>query len=74
MQMPKWQTPGTITTGILASTSAIGLSGKIKGRATGGGHAIEIHQQLKWLRDVAFVDVKCLWHEGRRALVAGFKN
>ena len=33
-----------------------------------------LHEQLKWLRDAGFVDVKCLWHDGRGALVAGFKN
>jgi ubiquinone/menaquinone biosynthesis C-methylase UbiE len=33
-----------------------------------------LKEQLKWLREAGFKDVKSLWDGGRRALVAGFKK
>jgi cyclopropane fatty-acyl-phospholipid synthase-like methyltransferase len=33
-----------------------------------------VEQQLKWLEQAGFEDVKCIWDGGRRALVGGFKN
>lgn len=33
-----------------------------------------LKDQLKWLRQAGFKDVRCFWDGGRRALVGGFKN
>jgi len=30
--------------------------------------------QLSWLKQAGFVDVKCFWDGGRRALVGGYKK
>ena len=30
--------------------------------------------QMKWLKDAGYADVKCFWDGGRRALVGGFKK
>ena len=30
--------------------------------------------QIKWLREAGYADVKCFWDGGRRALVGGFKK
>jgi hypothetical protein len=30
--------------------------------------------QLSWLKQAGFVDVKCFWDGGRRALVGGHKK
>jgi cyclopropane fatty-acyl-phospholipid synthase-like methyltransferase len=32
------------------------------------------NQQLKWLKEAGFENVKCFWDGGRRALVGGFKK
>jgi rhodanese-related sulfurtransferase len=33
-----------------------------------------LNQQLKWLKEAGFENVKCFWDGGRRALVGGFKK
>jgi ubiquinone/menaquinone biosynthesis C-methylase UbiE len=33
-----------------------------------------LNQQLKWLKEAGFDNVKCFWDGGRRALVGGFKK
>ena len=33
-----------------------------------------LKDQMKWLRDAGYADVKCFWDGGRRALVGGFKK
>jgi len=33
-----------------------------------------LNQQLKWLKEADFENVKCFWDGGRRALVGGFKK
>ena len=33
-----------------------------------------LKDQMKWLKDAGYADVKCFWDGGRRALVGGFKK
>jgi ubiquinone/menaquinone biosynthesis C-methylase UbiE len=33
-----------------------------------------LKEQMKWLREAGFDDVKCLWGSGKKALVGGFKK
>jgi hypothetical protein len=33
-----------------------------------------LKQQLKWLKEAGFENVRCFWDGGRRALVGGFKK
>jgi hypothetical protein len=33
-----------------------------------------LKDQIKWLRDAGFENVKAFWDGGRRALVGGFKE
>jgi len=33
-----------------------------------------LEEQLKWLRDAGFSDVRCFWDGGPRALIGGFKK
>lgn len=33
-----------------------------------------LDEQLRWLRQAGFADVRCLWDGGRRALIGGFKK
>lgn len=33
-----------------------------------------LKDQMRWLRDAGYADVKCFWDGGRRALVGGFKK
>lgn len=33
-----------------------------------------LNQQLKWLKEAGFENVKCFWDGGRRALVGGFRK
>jgi hypothetical protein len=31
-------------------------------------------EQMKWLKEAGFADVKCFWDGGRRALVGGYRR
>jgi len=33
-----------------------------------------MNEQLKWLREAGFKNVRCFRHSGRRALIGGFKG